>query len=153
MDSLFPELSREKQVKLAAEMYSLENAYVKTAPCKVYDGVLELVPELSKKYKLFIVSNCQKGYIEAFLENTRLGEYIIDYECSGNTGFEKGANIKLIMERNQIEDAVYIGDTQRDADAAKEAGIPVIYAAYGFGKMRRPEEEIHSFRELGKLLE
>lgn len=30
---------------------------------------------------------------------------------SGRTGLDKGSNIRLIMERNNIQSAVYIGDT------------------------------------------
>ena len=47
----------------------------------------------------------------------------------------KGENIRLIMERNQIKDAVYVGDTAGDAQACRLAGVPMIYAAYGFGNV------------------
>lgn len=152
MQSLFPELSPEDQTLLAEEMYIQENAYVKSAPCKIYDGVLEWIPKFSEKYRLFIVSNCQRGYIEAFLENTGLGEYITDHVCSGDTGCQKAENIKLVMKRNGIRDAVYIGDTQRDADASREAGIPFIYASYGFGQVDASDGRIESFRELERWL-
>lgn len=33
------------------------------------------------------------------------------------------------MKRNHIESAVYVGDTEGD----QAAGIPFVYAAYGFG--------------------
>ena len=36
------------------------------------------------------------------------------------------------MERNGLSEAVYVGDTQGDANSCKEAEIPMIYAAYGF---------------------
>lgn len=38
------------------------------------------------------------------------------------------------MERNHIKKAVYVGDTQGDMLAAKFAGIPFVFASYGFGK-------------------
>lgn len=34
-----------------------------------------------------------------------------EIEMSGRTGLDKGSNIKLIMERNNIRSVVYIGDT------------------------------------------
>ena len=107
--------------------------------------------ELSKKYKLFIVSNCQSGYIEAFLKNTGLGQYFADYTCPGDTGKLKGENIRIIMERNGIKEAVYVGDTQGDANACKEAGIPMIFAAYGFGQVEEEHVAIQSFGELLEL--
>ena len=50
-----------------------------------------------------------------------------DIEMAGRTGLDKGANIRLVMERNGVTKAVYVGDTQGDADAAAKAGIPFIF--------------------------
>ena len=61
---------------------------------------------------------------------------------------EKGENIRLIMERNQLERAVYIGDTQGDLDASHAAGIPFIYAAYGFGSVN---EDVPSVQEPSQI--
>ena len=72
------------------------------------------------------MSNCQDGYVPAFLHAHKLGQYFADIEMSGRTGLDKGSNIKLIMERNNIESAVYIGDTEGDEKAARFAGIPFI---------------------------
>ena len=151
MDDLFPELAQKEQERLADHLYKYENKWVETAPCIVYDQMAETVRELSRKYKLFIVSNCQSGYIEAFLKNTGLGEYFADYTCPGDTGKLKGENIRIIMERNGIKEAVYVGDTQGDANACKEAGIPMIFAAYGFGQVEEEHVAIQSFGELLEL--
>lgn len=151
IDDLFPELAQIEQESLADHLYKYENKWVETAPCIVYDQMAETVRELSKKYKLFIVSNCQSGYIEAFLKNTGLGQYFADYTCPGDTGKLKGENIRIIMERNGIKEAVYVGDTQVDANACKEAGIPMIFAAYGFGQVEEEHVAIQSFGELLEL--
>lgn len=42
--------------------------------------------------------------------------------------------MRLLMERNGIAEAAYVGDTQGDLEAARLAGIPFVWAAYGFGK-------------------
>lgn len=151
IDDLFPELAQIEQESLADHLYKYENKWVETAPCIVYDQMAETVRELSKKYKLFIVSNCQSGYIEAFLKNTGLGQYFADYTCPGDTGKLKGENIRIIMERNGIKEAVYVGDTQGDANACKEAGIPMIFATYGFGQVEEEHVAIQSFGELLEL--
>ena len=151
IDDLFPELAQIEQESLADHLYKYENKWVETAPCIVYDQMAETVRELSKKYKLFIVSNCQSGYIEAFLKNTGLGQYFADYTCPGDTGKLKGENIRIIMERNGIKEAVYVGDTQGDANACKEAGIPMIFAGYGFVQVEEEHVAIQSFGELLEL--
>ena len=100
---------------------------------KLFDNLEKTLQILSQKYDLYIVSNCQAGYIEAFFAYHKLGHYFKDYENSGRTGKPKGENIKLLMEKNHIEKAFYIGDTQGDYNATKIAKIPFLYAKYGFG--------------------
>lgn len=148
VSSLFPELSSKEQAELAIHLYEYENSWVETAPCRIYENVQETIQELNTRYKIFIVSNCQSGYIEAFLKNTGLAEYITDFTCNGDTGKLKGENIRLIMERNSLKSAVYVGDTQGDADACEIAGVPMVYASYGFGTVQDPWITILHFEEL-----
>ena len=102
-------------------------------------------------YPLFIVSNCQSGYIETFLECCGLGKYFKDFECSGNTGNPKGENILEIIRRNEIKNAVYVGDTQGDCNASQVAGIPFIFAEYGFGNADRFDRKIKNIKELAEI--
>lgn len=104
--------------------------------------------QLGRDYDLYIVSNCQTGYIEAFLDFFGFRHYIKDMECYGNTGKNKGYNIRLVVERNQIKDPVYVGDIEGDYEASKEAGVKFIHAAYGFGTIRDEVPEIHALKEL-----
>ena len=65
----------------------------------------------------------------------------------------KDENIRLIIERNNLKSPVYVGDTQGDFDACKKAGVPFIWAAYGFGKdVVADAGKIDEFSELEKLL-
>ena len=148
MDDLFPELDDAGQDLLAKDLYRIENEWIETAPCHLYEGMPETVRELSRRYKLMIVSNSQSGYIEAFLKNTGLGEYFIDHLCFGDTQRPKGENIRLIMDRNGIKDAVYVGDTEGDAQACKVARIPMVYASYGFGEVKGDYPSIRRFSDL-----
>ena len=104
-----------------------------------YDGVIETLFTLHDMgAKLAIVSNCQKGYIELFMEKCGVKELICDTECYGNTLLGKADNIRSVVERNGFKNPVYVGDTAGDAVASKEAGVAFAWAAYGFGD-RRPE--------------
>lgn len=147
-ESLFPEMPKDEMMKLMEKMLKYENGLVAAGPCVIFEGVQETIKKLSEKYPLYIVSNCQDGYIEAFLQYSKLGEYFKDFTCPAYTGRLKGENIRIIMERNGLSEAVYVGDTQGDANSCKEAGIPMIYAAYGFGKVEKADASIQSFDEL-----
>jgi phosphoglycolate phosphatase len=121
--------------------------------CRIcFPGVIETIRTLSKRLPVFIVSNCQSGYIELFLEKTGLGDCVTDIECYGNTGKSKGENIRLLADRNHLTHPVYLGDTQGDSEASKEAGVPFIFAAYGFGAPEQFDASIARFEELPGLL-
>jgi phosphoglycolate phosphatase len=128
-----------------------ESEYMKKFGGTLYPDVKEVLMELSHYYKLFVVSNCLSGYIENFIEFHGLGGVFTDFECSGRTGKPKSENIKSIVERSGLKKPVYVGDTVWDSDAATAAGVPFIYAAYGFGKVHNPEREVPDFRGLAKL--
>ena len=136
---LFPNLHDEKRNAIIDAFGDEEVKYLTENGAILYEGLEEVLKELYADYKLYIVSNCQDGYVPAFLHAHKLGQYFVDIEMSGRTGLDKGSNIKLIMERNNIESAVYIGDTEGDEKAAHFAGIPFIYAQYGFGKAVSPD--------------
>ena len=110
------------------------------------EGTLRCLKD--KGFKLFIVSNCKEGYIETFIKAHGFETLITDHLCPGDTGEFKAANIRNIIDRWQLQSAVYIGDTQGDRDAAKEAGIPFIFAEYGFGTSDGSDAVIGRIEEL-----
>ena len=120
---------------------------------KLYENAENVLKNLSKKYKLYIVSNCQNGYIEAFLKFYNFNQYFEDFECYENTGLDKSENIKLIMKRNKIQNAVYVGDTESDLQAAYEANIQFIYSKYGFGNIKQSNYSISQLSELNSIVD
>lgn len=145
---LFPKLSSEVRKNLMNECCTLENEYLGKHGGVLYAKVEETLKELSKKYKLFVVSNCQDGYIECFFKAHKLDKYFTDYECPGRTGLSKGENNKLVIERNNLKKPVYVGDTEGDAESARVAGIPFVFAKYGFGSVEKYQYKIDSFQDL-----
>lgn len=150
---LFPDSDPDEQQKLLVECCSRENAYLAVHGGKLYPKLEETLIELKKKYKLFVVSNCQQGYIESFIKAHKLEKYFDDIECWGNNLLPKGENNKLIMKRNNVTKAVYVGDTEGDEKSARDAGIPFVYAAYGFGTAKAPDYVIEEFAELAGIVE
>ncbi|MGD6781469.1 HAD family hydrolase [Sutcliffiella horikoshii] len=144
----FPNIEEDSRTRLLNKCGEAERVLLEQKGGQLYEQLEEVLESLSQKYKLFIVSNCQDGYIEAFYKYHQLETYFIDYENPGRTGLSKGENIKLIMERNQLKTPVYVGDTIGDQQAAKAAGIPFVYANYGFGEVEEYDYIIHSLRDL-----
>lgn len=150
---IFPELPEERRLQLLDVCGREENEYLRTHGAIVYPKVEETFQKLREKYHLYIVSNCQSGYIEAFLEYYGYDKYIEDIECYGNNGLVKGENIRKVVERNQLTKAVYVGDIQGDYDASMQEGVEFIHAAYGFGTVDADVPEIAAFEELPKVVE
>ena len=148
---LLPELDPKKQMQVIKECCEYENEYLGEYGATLYDKLEDTLKELSKNHKLFIVSNCQDGYIECFFKAHKLDKYFTDYECPGRTGLSKGENNKLIIERNNLKNPVYVGDTEGDAESAKAAGIPFVFAKYGFGNVKEYQYAINKFEDLSTL--
>ncbi len=129
-----------------------EVIYLKQHGANIFKNSISTLKKLSKKYKLFIVSNCQSGYIESFLEYYNLNELIKDFECNGNTKKSKEDNINIILKRNCLksEETCYIGDTSNDYLSAINNNILFIYAQYGFGNL---SHHSHSIKDIGDLVE
>lgn len=154
-DNLFGVLSIEEKQELMKECCRSEQAaLIQNNTDITYTGVLQTLKELSQDIPLFIVSNCQSGYIELVIKKNLLTKFIKDFECFGNTGKPKDENIRLIVQRNNLKKPVYIGDTQGDYEACKKAEVPFIWAAYGFGV---PEDnnyyaKIEAFPEIKQII-
>ena len=114
----------------------------------LYPKLEETLAQLAKTYKLFIVSNCVEGYIQAFFAAHGLGKYFTDFEYPGRTGKAKAENITSVVKRNSLKRPVYVGDTQGDYDASTAAGVPFIHAAYGFGRIDHPVPRVDTFADI-----
>ena len=128
-DILFPSLSETEKDSLLSACCELENNYLKNHPGIIYEGVADTIEKLSKKYPLFIK----------------------DHLCFGETGVSKGQTLRMLIDRNHLSSPVYVGDTQGDADACHAAGIPFIFAEYGFGNVPDAKMTIHKFSDLLNL--
>lgn len=145
---LLPSVSRETAIDIMRESTVRQCPYLEKTGGILFPGMEETLKELKEKYKLFIVSNCEEGYIQCFLKAHQLSEYFEDFEYPGRSGLLKAENIRLVMERNNLTNPVYVGDTAGDQSAAKKAGLPFIYARYGFGHAKAWDFVIDHFKEL-----
>ena len=146
---LFPGYPFSQQMAYMDECMELENAYLRVHGGILYPDVEETLKALSGRHKLCIVSNCQKGYIEAFLEAHHLEPYFCDHLSFGDTGRSKGENNREIIARNSFQHPVYVGDTHRKS--ALDAGIPFVFAAYGFGTVTEYAAKVETFAELKEI--
>ncbi len=152
-DDLWPNLSQEQKNLLMQKCCEHEQiALLENTKDISYPTVIDTIKKLSSSFNFYIVSNCQTGYIELTMQKNGITSLINDSECYGDTKKYKADNLRLIVERNSIKNPVYVGDTQGDADACKEAGIPFIWAEYGFGEAKEFDAKITQFSQLENLV-
>lgn len=147
-DILFSEVPPRRRMEILEHCVQVENKYIEAHGGILMEGLKETLTELRRDYHLYIVSNCQTGYIEAFLKHHKLEQYFEDFESYGATGRPKGENIRLVARRNHLDWAVYVGDTQGDYDAAVFAGMAFIQAKMGYGSINARVPAIQTFSQL-----
>ena len=90
MDVIADDLFGDIDAGVKADLFSLccEYEQVPLSECDedlTYEGMNDTLHKLSKNHNLFIVSNCQDGYIQAFLNYHKLGDLFDDFESCGKT--------------------------------------------------------------------
>ena len=141
---LLPEYEMDQAMEIIHACERDENEYLSHVGATLYGDVRNVFERLrGMGYEIGIVSNCQAGYIEVFLETSGLGSYFEGHLCPGDTGNAKADNICKIIQEYHLKAPVYVGDTLGDFNATKTAGIPFVFASYGFGHVPSPDYTIH----------
>lgn len=148
LEMLLPDLSPEVREKLYDDITPEIRSLASTIGGELYDGVLEGIKLLSTKYKVFIVSNCAKGLIQDFITWSGLGPYIIDEIAHGASPKPKCENIRLMIEKHELKNSIYIGDTPSDGIQSRKARVPFVYVSYGFSETDDYDLKFDSFDDL-----
>lgn len=134
-DTLFPYLDDRQRAELMGICAKKELDLLNQHGGDLYEGLEDTLRYLKPKYRLFIVSNCQNGYIDTFFNLSNLMPYFEGHQCYGTKGQPKAENIMDVVTDYRLSAPVYVGDTIGDYKSAEKAGVPFIFADYGFGKV------------------
>ena len=143
-----PYLSKDKREKYFKEIIDTNIDLINREGAKLYDGVKETIIELSKKYKLGIVTNNNDNYVEAFFKASGLEEYFTSYMGTASYNLTKAEGIKKLVSICQEDTNYYVGDIKKDMESSLEAGVIFIHAKYGFDKELVSKYYINDIREL-----
>jgi phosphoglycolate phosphatase len=148
--AIMPDFDDEKRQAIYAKVNELRQELLPKNGGVLYEGVKEGLQQLAGKYKLYIVSNCAKGIIKLFIDWAGINEHIIDEIAYGTNYMPKHHNIKLLIERHNLQNPVYVGDTEGDAEQSRLAGIPFVFVSYGFGETDDHDLRFDSFIDFTK---
>ncbi len=145
---LFPHYNPAEQKEIISTIKTAQDDYLETFGGELYAGVAEGLQQLSKHYRLFMLSNCFPNTIYQFLNVTKLSPFIEGHICYGENPVPKSENIKLLQYKYDLKNTVYVGDTLGDAQQAAIAKVPFVFMTYGFGKVDSYYQSFDQFTDL-----
>ncbi|MBL4675753.1 MAG: HAD family hydrolase [Mucilaginibacter sp.] len=150
---LFPTLDEQQRAEVQKLCSVAELDILHKQGGELYPNLADTLAYLGENYKLYIVSNCQSGYIELFLDLHSMHPHFLAHQCYGTKGNPKADNIRDIVNDHNLQTPVYVGDTMGDYESATKASVPFIFASYGFGKVENGMvATINHFEELKDIL-
>ena len=87
--ALFPSCPKEERDRIGYLCFNYENRLLETDHGVLYPDVAQTLENLSQKTDLYIVSNCQCGYIEVFLNDGTREIYQRFFMLWSDTGSKK----------------------------------------------------------------
>jgi predicted phosphatase of HAD hydrolase superfamily protein len=115
---------------------------------KPYPGVAEGLERLSKKYKILLLSNCGENGLENLMNFLGIRALVTEAVTYGATHRDKNENLTALAEKYSLRQLVYVGDTEGDCRQTHIAGMPFVFASYGFGHCGNADMTVGSFEEL-----
>ena len=148
-----PDLDLDTAIIYLDEISEICSKIITSANAVLYDGVREVIKNLSEKYKLGIITNNRDTYVETFLKISGLKDYFIDYMGTATYNITKGEAIAQMIKKHNEPHSFYVGDIKRDMIASNEAQVNFIHARYGFEKNIESIYHINDIKELEVLLD
>ncbi|MBR4671909.1 MAG: HAD family hydrolase [Bacilli bacterium] len=154
-EHFFPTMPYEEAEKILNEVeINISDNLINCGGKYIYEGVEKALKELSQKYELYIVSNCShRRYIESFVKGGNFENIFKDYIAAFEFKLQKYEAILKIINENNIDNAIYVGDTENDRIAAEKANIPFVQCLYGFDKDLNCKYKINNINELNNLVD
>lgn len=150
--NLFPMLSKEECLTIGNACFKEEINWLREHPVPLFENISSAMNKISSYIPVYIVSNCQKGYIEVMMETNKLTDCISGHLCFGDTGLQKWETIQTLMQTNHLKSVVYVGDTQSDYETCKRINIPFIHVNWGYGNVPNAKYQINHIEQLYDIL-
>ena len=123
---------------------------------KLFPEMHEVLKCLAKNYNLGILASNTEDNIKKVLQNNEILD-LFSFIYSGSSLFGKHRVLKKLYKKYRIfnEDVIYVGDEDRDIQAAKKARTKVIAVTWGynFEELLIAERPDYLVRETKQLLE
>ncbi len=115
---------------------------------KIFEGIKDMIITLYKKdYILCVATNAREKYAKKMLSYLGIEKYfrIILGSDSLNSRKPDPKMIDHILEKCNAKknEAILVGDSLKDEEAARNSGIEYIFASWGFGECKKADFTLH----------
>jgi len=139
MQQAVPETATDMQMEEVLQYYQSyyeTHCQIKTRP---YDGIVEVLQQLCKRYPVAIVSNKPDGAVKILAEQYFPGVYALG-ESPACPRKPAPDMVFQAMKALETDACVYVGDSEVDVLTAKNAGVPCLSVTWGFRDVPELEE-------------
>lgn len=147
-----PYLDKDRREKYFRKIIDTNIDLINKEGTKLYEGVKDTIINLSKDYKLGIVTNNNDNYVKSFFKSSGLEEYFTDYMGAASYNLTKGEAIKKLVSKYNEKTNYYVGDIKQDMISSEDAGVTFIHAKYGFDKELETKYYINNIKMLPELM-
>lgn len=110
---------------------------------ELFEGVEDILQSLQDSYKMCVLTNAYGEFARKMLKHLKVDHYFLDIigsdDISARKPDPKGIHHLLKKYAGNKNSTVFIGDSLKDEECAKNAGIRYIFTDWGFGESREPD--------------
>ncbi len=153
--NLFPNVDDDLFQPLSENIVSTLLQKIRTKQGKLVEGVQQVLEKLKTDYRLGLVTNAQRAYLETVAETHGLDEYFARMICIEEIDSNDKADlIKIILADYGLKpkEVMMVGDRSSDLNAARTAGTGFVGCLYGHGDLAGKYPVLDEFRDLPALL-
>lgn len=150
-----PELDEDRRQRYSAFIGESMIKLIKEGKAKLYDGVVEMLEELSEGNRLIFLSSCKRSYMEAHKRAFELEKYFVQFYCTEDYDFSPKHKIFENIKDKYDGKFIVIGDRYSDIEVAKRHGLRSVGCLYGYGSAEELESadvKVNSIDELKNIL-
>jgi len=109
----------------------------------IFDGVRDMLEKLKGQYKLSVLTNAYGNFARKMLKHLSIDNYFEEIIGSDDINARKPdpKGVYYLLEKYNIpkNNSFFIGDSLKDEECAKNAGIKYIFTDWGFGESKEPD--------------
>ena len=114
-----------------------------TIDMDIFDGIENMLKTLSKNYPMSVLTNAYGNFARKMLKHLKIDHYFKEIigsdDISARKPDPKGIYYFINKYNLDKKNVFYVGDSLKDEECAKNAGIKYIFVDWGFGESKEPD--------------